>query len=72
MEKICRTDRVVKEKVLHRVKKERNILHTIKKAGLCGFVGVVTAFYETLLKERYKGRTDEEEDVTSCWMTLRK
>jgi len=41
------------------------------KAELYGFVGVVTAFYETLLKERYKGRTDEEHDVSSCWMTLK-
>jgi len=72
MEKISRNDRVINEKVLHRVKKERNILRTIKKAGLYGFAGVVTAFYETLLKERYKGRTDEEEDVSSCWVTLRK
>jgi hypothetical protein len=30
MEKIIWTDRVRKEKVLHRVKEERNILHTIK------------------------------------------
>jgi hypothetical protein len=25
-----------------------------------------------LLKERQKGREDKEEDVISCWMTLRK
>ena len=37
MEKISWTDRVRNEDVLHRVKKERNILHTIntiKKEGL--------------------------------------
>jgi hypothetical protein len=31
MEKISWTDRVRKKEVLHRVKEERNILHTIKK-----------------------------------------
>jgi len=66
MEKICRTDRVINEKVLHRVKKERNILHTLKKAGLYRFVGLVPAFYETLLKERHKKWADEEEDASSC------
>jgi hypothetical protein len=25
-----------------------------------------------LLKERYKGREDEEEDISSYWMALRK
>jgi hypothetical protein len=25
-----------------------------------------------LLKERYKGREDEEQDVSGIWMTLRK
>jgi hypothetical protein len=37
---------------------------------------VETAFYNGLLKERYKGRQkwqeDKEEDVGSDWMTLRK
>ena len=35
-----------------------------------------TAFYNTLLKERYregqKWREDEDEDVSSYWMTLKK
>jgi hypothetical protein len=31
MEKISSTDRVRSEKVLRRVKEERNILHTVKK-----------------------------------------
>jgi hypothetical protein len=66
MEKICSTDRVINEKVLHRVKKERNILLTLKKAGLYGFVCLVPAFYETFLKERYKKWADEEEDASSC------
>jgi hypothetical protein len=33
---------------------------------------VITAFYNTLLKERYRGREEEEEEVSSYWMTLRK
>jgi hypothetical protein len=33
---------------------------------------VITAFYNTLLKERYGGRKDEEEEVSSYWMTVRK
>jgi hypothetical protein len=37
---------------------------------------VETAFYNGLLKERYKedrsDKNDEEEDVGSYWMTLRK
>ena len=38
--------------------------------GLVTFC-VGTAFWNTLLKEIYKGREDEEEDVSSCWMALR-
>jgi hypothetical protein len=33
---------------------------------------VGTAFENTLLKEKSKGREDEEEGVSSYWMTLRK
>jgi hypothetical protein len=33
---------------------------------------VRTVFYNTLLKERQKGREDEEEDISSYWMILRK
>jgi hypothetical protein len=32
---------------------------------------VGNTFYNTLLKKRYKGRKDEEEDMCSYWMTLR-
>jgi hypothetical protein len=34
--------------------------------------GVGTAFQNTLLNERQKRRVDEEEDVSSDWMTSRK
>ena len=37
---------------------------------VASFVG--TAFQNTLLNEKWKGRDDEEEDVSSYWMTSRK
>ena len=57
MEKISWTDHVRNEEVLLRVKEQRNILHEIgkrKRSGLVTFC-VETAFYNGLLKERYKG-----------------
>jgi hypothetical protein len=48
-----------------------------RRTGLVTF-WVETAFYNGLLKERYKGgggekwQKDKEEDVGSYWMTLRK
>jgi hypothetical protein len=45
-----------------------------RRTGLVTFC-VETAFYNGLLKERYKGAEkwqDKEEDVRSYWMTLRK
>ena len=33
---------------------------------------VGTAFYSTLLEERWKGRDDQEENVSSYWIILRK
>jgi hypothetical protein len=46
MEKISWTDRVRNEEVLHRVKEDRNIIHTIKEERLTGLVTscVETAF----------------------------
>jgi hypothetical protein len=38
MEKIIWTDRVKNADVLHRVKEERNILHTVKERRLTGLV----------------------------------
>ena len=45
------------EDVLLRVKEQRNILHEIRKrqANWIGHICVETAFYNGLLKERYKG-----------------
>jgi hypothetical protein len=57
MEKISWTDHVRNEDVLLRVKEQRNILHLIykRKANWIGQICVETAFYNGLLKERYKG-----------------
>jgi len=57
MEKISWTDHVRNEEVLLRVKEQRNILHETgngRRTGLVAFC-VETAFYNGLLKERYKG-----------------
>ena len=53
-EKISCTDCVRNEEVLHRVKEDRNIVHTLKRGRLTGLVicCVGTAFWNTLLKER--------------------
>ena len=57
MEKISWTDHVRNEEVLLRVKEQRNILHEIRKrkANWIGHILRKTAFYNGLLKERYKG-----------------
>jgi hypothetical protein len=57
MEKISWTDHVRNEEVLLRVKEQRNILHEIRKrkANWIGHILRRTAFYNGLLKERYKG-----------------
>ena len=57
-EKISWTDRVRNE-VLHRGTKDRNILRAIKRR-------------KTSQREEKKRREDEEEDASSYWMTLRK
>jgi hypothetical protein len=57
MEKISWTDHVRNKDVLLRVKENRNILHEIRKRKQTGLVTfyIDTAFYNGLLKERYKG-----------------
>jgi phosphoribosyl-dephospho-CoA transferase len=57
MEKISWTDHVRNKDVLLRNKEQRNILHEIvnrRRTGLVTFC-IETAFYNGLLKERYKG-----------------
>jgi len=57
MEKISWTYHLRNEEVLLRVKEQRNVLHEIQKRRLTGLVTfcVETAFYNGLLKEKYKG-----------------
>jgi hypothetical protein len=64
-------DRVRNGAILRTVKVERKILHTMKRGKLIGLVTscVGTAFGNTLLKERQKGREEEEEDVSSYCTT---
>jgi len=47
------------EDVLFRVKEQRNMLHEIskRKANRIGHFCVEIAFYNGLLKDRYKGRS---------------
>ena len=58
---------VKNEEVLHRVNKERNTLHTIKRrlAKWMGHVLRKKCLENTLLMERYRGWSDEKEDVSS-------
>jgi hypothetical protein len=57
MEKISWTYNVRNEKVLLRVKEQRNILHEIhkRKANWIGHILRRNCFYNGLLKKRYKG-----------------
>jgi hypothetical protein len=56
MEKICWTDCVRNEEVLHRVKVEWNILHALKrrKGNWIGHLLCRNSLKNTLLKERWK------------------
>jgi hypothetical protein len=60
MEKICWTDRVRNEKVLHRVKEERNILHTIKrrKANWIGHILCRNCLLKHVIEEKLEGRIE--------------
>ena len=62
MEKIGWTDRVRNEEVLHRVKEERNILHTVKrrKADWIGHI----LHRNCLLKEVIEGKLEGRMEVT--------
>jgi hypothetical protein len=59
MEKISWTDRVRNEEVIHRVKGERNIVHTIKrrKANWIGHILRRNCILNQLLKERQRDRS---------------
>jgi hypothetical protein len=66
------------EEVLHRVKEEGNILHTIKRrrADWIGHILRRNCLLKHVIEGKLEGRIemmeDEEEGVHSYWMTLRK
>jgi hypothetical protein len=78
MEKISLTVRVSNEEVLHRVKEERNILHTIKRrnANWIGHILRRNCLLKHVIEGKIEGRIEvterRGEDVSSYWMTLRK
>jgi hypothetical protein len=60
MEKISWTDRVRNEKVLHRVKEERNMLHTIKrrKANWMGHILRRNCLLKHVIEGKREGRIE--------------
>jgi hypothetical protein len=76
MEKISWTDHVRNE-VLHRVKEERNILHTIKrrKTNWTGHILCRNCLLKYVIEGKLEGRTEmtgrRGRSVSSYWMTLR-
>jgi hypothetical protein len=60
MEKISWTDRVRNEEVLHRVKEDRNILHTIKtrKANWIGHILRRNCFLKHVIEGKLEGRIE--------------
>jgi hypothetical protein len=60
MEKISWTDRVRNEEVLHRVKEERNILHTIKrrKANWIGHILCRNCLLKHVIERKVEGRIE--------------
>jgi len=78
MEKISWADHVRNEDVLLRVKEQRNILHEIRKrkANWIGHILRRNCLLQRVIEGKIQGgkkwQEDEEEDVGSYWMTLRK
>jgi len=73
MEKISWTDHVRSVEGLQRVKADRNILHTINRRKANWIGHILRSNYRLIhVIERYKEQEDEEEDVSSYWMTLKK
>jgi hypothetical protein len=60
LEKISWTDRVRNEEVLHRVKEERNIVHTIKrrKANWIGHILRRNCFLKHVIEGKLEGRIE--------------
>jgi hypothetical protein len=62
VEKISWTDRVTNEEVLHRVKEERNILHTIKRRNANGIGHILRR--NCLLKHVIEGKLERKTEMT--------
>jgi hypothetical protein len=57
--------------VLHRVREKRNILHTVKRRKANSIVHILSRNY--LLKHTMEGnRENEEEDMRSYWINVKK
>jgi hypothetical protein len=62
MEKVSWTNRVRNEEVLHRVKEERNVLHTVKRRK-ANWIGHILR-RNCLLKHVIDGKVEERIEVT--------
>jgi hypothetical protein len=74
MEKISSTDRGKNEELSHRVKKDMNILHKLKRSN-AKWVGDIlrrNCILRHATEGKIKGTGNEKEDVSIYWMTLRK
>jgi hypothetical protein len=60
MDKVSWTDRVKNEEVLHRVKEDRNIVHTIKrrKANWIGHILRRNCLLKHVIEEKTEGRIE--------------
>jgi hypothetical protein len=60
MEKICWTDRVGNEEVLHGIKEENSILHTVtrRKANWIGHILRRNCFLEHVIEGKIEGRVE--------------
>jgi hypothetical protein len=74
MEKISWTNHVKNEDVLHRVKEERNIIHTIsRRNAICaGHILFNNYLLKYVIKVKIEGLKDKEKDAGIHSMTLRK
>jgi hypothetical protein len=74
MEKISWTDRVNNEAVLHRVKEERNTLHTVRrrKANWIGHILGRNCLVSHIIEGKIIGTIRRGKRHNSCWMTRRK
>jgi hypothetical protein len=76
--KISWIDHVRNEEILLTVKEQRNILHEIskRKANWIGHILCRNCLLRQVIEEKIKGRIEvtgnEEGDIESHWMTVRK